>query len=138
MKTENQFFRILRYSLYVEGYGSGMSWISSSEAIVRVQVKGLHGVVHEVACGNGSVNAIDNALRKALVKYYPRIARVRLVGYKVRKINGGRGTESLVEVTVTSSDSKKKWVTRGISGNLIDASLFAVVEGLKKELRFLS
>ena len=84
----------------------------------------------EVAEGNGPVSALDLALRKALVKFYPEIADFHLTDYKVRILDGGAGASAKTRVLVESSDGEQRWTTVGVSTNIIDASYQAVVEGL--------
>ena len=85
----------------------------------------------EAAEGNGPVSALDAALRKALVNFYPMIAEFQLRDYKVRIIDGGSGTSAKTRVLVESSNGQQRWTTVGVSTNIIDASYQAVVEGLE-------
>jgi 2-isopropylmalate synthase len=140
MGMENKFFCLVKYQVVVEeNFSSGEE--PPVEATLKVDVfraqDHVSERVHKVAEGNGPVNAIDKALRKALADFYPEIAKVRLVDYEVRKRNGDIGTEASVEVTVTSSDGTNTWVTRAISSNSIRASLFALAESIEKELSHL-
>ncbi len=89
---------------------------------------------HTAAVGNGPVNALDGALRKALVRFYPRIAEVRLVDYKVRVLDGDRGTGAVVRVLVESADAEDHWTTVGVSNNVIEASWQALVDALDYKL----
>jgi len=136
MSTENEFFKVLWFRVQVEEAFSGHGR-KSSEATIKVEVRTRDGkteTVHKVADGIGPVNALDNALRKALNGFFPEVANVCLVDYEVHKRNGKEGTESLVEVTITSSDGTNKWVTKATSGNIIRASLVALAKSLKSEL----
>ena len=85
----------------------------------------------EVAEGNGPVAALDAALRKALVNFYPAIAQFYLTDYKVRILDGGAGTSAKTRVLVESSNGNQRWTTVGVSPNILDASYQAVVEGLE-------
>ena len=85
----------------------------------------------EVAEGNGPVSALDKALRKALVQFYPQIAAFHLTDYKVRILDGTEGTEAKTRVLVESSNGEQRWTTVGVSSNIIDASYQAVVEGIE-------
>lgn len=137
ISTENKFFRILSYRVQIEGSVYGSKWTSSSEATMKVRITKRDGkavIEHKVADGNGPVNALDNALRKALADHFPEIADVHLIDYEVYKPNDESGTESSVEVKVTSSDGINNWVTTGVSTNSIEASLVAVAKGIEKEL----
>lgn len=103
-----------------------------SEATIMVRVKGQ--VEHTVAVGNGPVNALDHALRRALEKFYPVLKDVRLLDYKVRVLAGNRGTESRVRVLIESGDGKMKWGTVGVSENIIEASWQALVDSIEYKL----
>ena len=102
---------------------------SLSEAMVKVRV-GTE-IMHTVAEGNGPVNALDQALRKALLKFYPSLAKVKLVDYKVRILEESVGTESQVRVLLESSDGVDEWRTVGSSANIIEASWLALADGLE-------
>jgi 2-isopropylmalate synthase len=100
-----------------------------SEAIVKVKVGGE--IIHEAAEGDGPINALDLALRKALLKFYPSLKRVKLVDYKVRILEESTGTESQVRVLIESSDGVDAWRTVGGSTNIIEASWLALADGLE-------
>jgi len=100
-----------------------------SEAMLKVRV-GTE-VMHTAAEGNGPVNALDQALRKALLQFYPSLAQVRLVDYKVRILEESVGTESQVRVLIESSDGVKEWRTVGSSTNIIEASWLALADSLE-------
>jgi 2-isopropylmalate synthase len=89
---------------------------------------------HTVAEGYGPVNALDAALRRALVNFFPKLKGVELTDYKVRIINGTTGTAAKTRVLITSSDSKREWGTVGVSTNIIEASLEALVDSLEYAL----
>ncbi len=84
--------------------------------------------------GDGPVNALDNALRKALTKFYPDIQEMGLVDFKVRVIDGASGTASKVRVRIESRDSKEIWSTIGVSENIIEASWRALVDSIQYKL----
>jgi len=100
-----------------------------AEAMVKVRVGSE--VIHTVAEGNGPVNALDQALRKALLQFYPDLAAVKLVDYKVRILEESTGTESLVRVLIESSDSVEEWTTVGSSSNIIEASWLALADSVE-------
>ena len=100
-----------------------------SEAMVKVKV-GTE-IMHTAAEGNGPVNALDRALRKALLQFYPSLAQVRLVDYKVRILEESIGTESQVRVLIESSDGVNSWRTVGSSTNIIGASWLALADSLE-------
>ncbi len=99
------------------------------EAIVKVNVGG--DLQHTAAEGNGPVNALDAALRKALLQYYPSLQAVRLVDYKVRILEESYGTESRVRVLVESTDGEHDWRTVGSSTNIIEASWIALTDSME-------
>ncbi|MEM6424322.1 MAG: citramalate synthase [Cyanobacteria bacterium P01_C01_bin.73] len=100
-----------------------------SLATVKVRVHGQE--ILEAAEGNGPVSALDRALRKALLNFYPAIAQFHLTDYKVRILDGTAGTAAKTRVLIESSDGSQRWTTVGVSPNIIDASYQAVVEGLE-------
>jgi len=91
-------------------------------------------IEHTAAQGNGPVNALDGALRKALVKFYPEIQEVRLHDYKVRVLGGGEGTGAVVRVLIESGDEHERWGTVGVSPNVIEASWQALVDSMDYKL----
>jgi 2-isopropylmalate synthase len=100
-----------------------------SEAVVKVKVD--NEIMHTAAEGNGPVNALDQALRKALLRFYPSIAAVRLVDYKVRILEESIGTGSQVRVLIESTDGVDEWRTVGSSTNIIEASWLALADSLE-------
>jgi len=100
-----------------------------SEAMVKVRVGG--DVFHTAAEGNGPVNALDAALRKALLQFFPSLAVVKLVDYKVRILEESDGTKSTVRVLIESSDGEKEWHTVGSSTNIIEASWIALADSME-------
>lgn len=105
---------------------------SLSEATIMVKVGGH--IEHTAAIGNGPVNAIDNALRKALEKFYPQLRDVKLHDYKVRVLTAGKGTSAKVRVLVESGDEDRRWGTVGVSENIIEASWQALVDSIEYKL----
>jgi 2-isopropylmalate synthase len=100
-----------------------------TEAIVKISVNGEEE--HTVAEGDGPVNALDSALRKALSRFYPFISEVNLLDYKVRIIDGSQGTGARTRVLIVSGAGNSQWGTVGVSNNLIEASWEALVESLE-------
>jgi 2-isopropylmalate synthase len=100
-----------------------------SEATVKVKVG--DEVIHTAAEGNGPVDALDAAMRKALMFFYPQLEVVRLVDYKVRVIEGARGTDARVRVIIESTDGEREWNTVGSSTNIIEASWLALADSLE-------
>jgi 2-isopropylmalate synthase len=91
-------------------------------------------IEHTAATGKGPVNAIDNALRKALDKFYPTLKNVKLHDYKVRVLTAGKGTSAKVRVLVESGDEEESWGTVGVSVNIIEASYQALVDSIEYKL----
>ena len=119
-------FRVLDYTCLVE-QRSGRELLS--EATVKVQVAGE--VLHTAADGNGPVNALDGALRKALRAFYPVLDTVHLVDYKVRIIDGATATAARTRVIIDSQDGSRTWSTMGSDTNIIAASAQALVDSLE-------
>jgi 2-isopropylmalate synthase len=84
--------------------------------------------------GNGPVNALDNALRKALVKFYPQVNEMNLVDFKVRIVEGSEGTAAKVKVLFDTRDREEMWSTIGVSENIIEASWQALVDSIQYKL----
>lgn len=105
---------------------------SICEATVKVRVGA--GAGHTVAEGDGPVNALDKALRDALVEFYPRLKKVVLTDYKVRILESSTGTGARTRVLIQSTDGKEEWGTVGVNDNIIEASLQALVDSLEYAL----
>ncbi|THB64179.1 MAG: citramalate synthase [Desulfovibrio sp.] len=107
-----------------------------SEATVMVEVEGVEA--HTAALGHGPVNALDNALRKALRPFYPRLDEMKLMDFKVRVLSGTQvrpgGTASTVRVLIESADKDSTWVTVGVSFNIIEASWQALIDSVTYKL----
>jgi 2-isopropylmalate synthase len=119
-------FRILDFTVLVE-QRDGRELLA--EATVKVEVAGE--VLHTAAEGNGPVNALDAALRKALGAFYPELDAVHLVDYKVRIIDGTAATGARTRVIIDSSDGSRTWSTMGSDTNIIAASAAALVDSLE-------
>lgn len=105
---------------------------SICEATVKVRVGDQ--VHHTVAEGDGPVNALDGALRSALVKSFPQLKKVSLTDYKVRILNSNAGTAAKTRVLIESSDGREEWGTVGVSENIIEASLQALADSIEYAL----
>jgi len=105
---------------------------SICEATVRVRVG--QTVHHTVAEGDGPVNALDGALRAALVQSFPQLRKMRLTDYKVRILDTTSGTAAKTRVLIESTDGKREWSTVGVSVNIIEASLQALVDSIEYAL----
>lgn len=105
---------------------------SLAEATVIVKVDGV--TEHTAAIGNGPVNALDTAFRKALEKFYPSLKDVKLLDYRVRVVSTKQGTGSVVRVLIESSDGNTNWSTVGVSENIVEASWKALVDSIEYKL----
>jgi 2-isopropylmalate synthase len=105
---------------------------SIAEAVVKVRVG--EQSEHRVAEGDGPVNALDAALRSALVRYYRQLQDVQLTDYKVRIIDSKSGTAARTRVLIESSDGTTEWGTVGVHDNIVEASLQALVDSLEYAL----
>jgi 2-isopropylmalate synthase len=104
-------------------------------AEATIMLEGPDGrIEHTAAQGNGPVNALDRALRKALGKFYPEVEQVRLHDYKVRVLGNQEGTEAIVRVLIESGDEHARWGTVGVSHNVIEASWQALVDSMDYKL----
>ena len=99
-----------------------------------VKVKVGETTEHTVSEGDGPVNALDGALRKALERHFPRLKEMNLVDYKVRVINARAGTAARVRVVIESKDQNAVWGTVGVSENVIEASWLALVDAFDHKL----
>jgi 2-isopropylmalate synthase len=106
--------------------------LACSHAWVKVLVEGQHEMA--AAEGDGPVNALDGALRRALFRFFPRLAKVRLEDYKVRVIDGKDATAARVRVLIESTDGQRSWNTVGVSQDIIDASRAALVDSIEYKL----
>jgi 2-isopropylmalate synthase len=122
------YFDVESFRIIVERRHNAMGdLVTISEASVRVKVAGE--TLHNVATGNGPVNALDEALRKDLGKYSTHLSDLKLVDYKVRILTSG--TEAVTRVMVESADSTgNRWSTVGVSPNIVDASFEALTESI--------
>jgi 2-isopropylmalate synthase len=111
---------------------SGEKGRVTTEATVKLQVRGKAD--HTVGEGDGPVNALDNALRKSLEKFYPSLKSMSLTDYKVRVVNAAAGTAAKVRVLIESRDQKDEWTTMGVSTNLIEASWLALIDAVEYKL----
>jgi 2-isopropylmalate synthase len=122
-----ELFELVGYRVIVEKRGGDAEAIT--EATLKLRVNGEE--VLTVAEGDGPVNALDSALRKALTDHYPDLSGIRLTDFKVRVINVKEGTAAKVRTIVDSADATETWSTVGVSKNIIDASWHAVVDSIE-------
>ncbi len=122
-------FQRLAYRVNVEADAQGHP---VTEATVKVRTSGE--TMHTVSEGDGPVNALDGALRKALQPYYPRLVEMHLVDYKVRVVNARAETAARVRVVIEWRDDEAVWGTVGVSENIIEASWLALVDSFEYKL----
>jgi 2-isopropylmalate synthase len=116
----------------VEGYETTVRRdrsVSVCQATVKLLVKG--SAAHTVAEGDGPVNALDSALRAALVGFYPQVKKIQLTDYKVRILDSGSGTGAKTRVLIESTNGREEWGTVGVHDNIIEASLAALVDSME-------
>ena len=107
--------------------------VTESEATIHLQIKDEEKMT--VGIGNGPVNAIDSALRKALISLYPTLEDLKLTDYKVMILSSEKGTGAVTRVLIESTDSSQKhWTTVGVSSNIIDASYNAIYDSITFKL----
>ncbi len=123
------FFDLISFRVIVENRGDGKL---VSEATIKVKVNGV--LENTVGEGDGPVNALDQALRKALTKFYPSLSEVHLTDFKVRVLDAKEGTAAKVRVLIESRDKKDSWGTVGVSENIIEASWDALVDSIDYKL----
>lgn len=128
--THRKFFSVIGFRVIDEKRHEDEQPIS--EATIKVKVGGK--IEHTAAEGTGPVNALDNALRKALEKFYPKLKDVKLHDYKVRVLPAGQGTASSIRVLIESGDKEGRWGTVGVSANVIEASYQALIDSVEYKL----
>jgi len=124
-----KFFELEGFKVVIEKHGSKKI---TSEAVIKVKVNGIKE--HTAAEGDGPVNALDNALRKALKDFYPALSKMHLADFKVRVLEEKAGTAARVRVLVESQDENDTWSTIGVSENIIEASWQALVDSVEYKL----
>ena len=129
LKLYKPWFERVTYRVNIEARENGTP---ITEATVRLKVAGQ--IEHTASEGDGPVNALDGALRKALVRFYPRLNEVQLTDYKVRVVNPRAGTAARVRVVIESRDGADVWGTVGVSENVIEASWLALVDAIEFKL----
>ncbi len=130
MGLDKEFFTLAGFRIMNNKYRLDMP--SLTEATIRLSVN--DDEVHTASMGDGPVNALDQALRKALTRFYPALKEVELADYKVRVLSGERGTGAKVRVLIESRDRNCSWGTVGVSLNIIEASWQALVDSINYKL----
>ena len=129
LKKYNKFFELEGFRVVIEKRSDNKI---TSEAIIKLKVKGVKE--HTAAEGDGPVNALDNALRKALKDFYPTLSKMRLSDFKVRVLEEKAGTAARVRVLIQSQDDSDTWSTIGVHENIIEASWQALVDSVEYKL----
>lgn len=128
-KKYKNFFELLGFRVIVEKREDNKL---ISEATVKLKVEGI--LQHTASEGDGPVNALDNALRKALLGFYPTLSKMHLTDFKVRVLDEREGTAAKVRVLIQSQDEKDNWITIGVSENIIEASYNALLDSIEYKL----
>jgi 2-isopropylmalate synthase len=128
LKHQEPPFKVEAYHVSMRGNGG----TSVCEATVKLKVG--DELAHTVAEGDGPVNALDSALRAALVRFFPRLQKVQLTDYKVRILESSTGTAARTRVLIECTDGHDEWGTVGVSENIIEASLQALTDGIEYAL----
>ncbi len=123
---DSKFFDVKDFRVLCEEHWQGDY---SASAIIKVKVNGVEEVT--AAEGDGPVNALDRALRKALEFFYPQLKKMRLTDYKVRVLDTSKATAAKVRVHIESTDGEKVWGTVGVSTNIIEASWNALIDSIE-------
>lgn len=123
------FFNVLDSKVNVVNDNNGDT---TAEAVLKLEVNGE--IEHTASNGDGPVNALDNALRKALLRFYPEVSLIKLVDYKVRVLDEKEGTAAKVRVMIQSGDGVETWSTVGVSENIIEASFHALSDSINYKL----
>lgn len=129
LKKYKSFFELEGFRVVIEKISNKKI---TSEAIIKLKVKGVKE--HTAAEGDGPINALDNALRKALKEFYPALAKMHLSDFKVRVLDEKAGTASKVRVLIQSQDESDNWTTIGVHENIIEASWQALVDSIDYKL----
>ena len=132
LRPYRPFFELERFRLVCElgtGMGDGRR---NSTAMIKVSAEGGEEITADE--GNGPVNALDRALRKSLEKFYPRLSEMKLTDFKVRVIDAGAATRSIVRVMIESTDGARIWNTVGVSTDIIEASWLALLDSVENKL----
>ena len=123
------FFEFREYQVNI--HEPALNGVNSS-AMIKIAVDGKEEIT--AAEGDGPVNALDNAMRRALERFYPAIKQVRLTDYKVRVLDSDRATAANVRVLIESADEYESWTTTGVSTDVIDASWRAMLDAIEYKL----
>ncbi len=124
------FFALNEYNVSIHEFSANRS----NNAVAKVKISVGEQVESVSAEGDGPVNALDKAIRRALERFYPQISEVRLVDYKVRVLDSDKATAAKVRVLIESADQNGSWTTIGVSTDIIDASWRAMLDAIEYKL----
>ena len=124
------FFELNDYKVSVQEFSESRS----NNAVAKVKITVAGQVESATAEGDGPVNALDKAIRKALERFYPQISEVKLIDYKVRVLDSDKATAAKVRVLIESADQHRSWTTIGVSTDIIDASWRAMCDAIEYKL----
>lgn len=130
--TQKRFFNLKSFRVINQKNAMDQLMETEAEATIRLEVGGE--LVHTAALGDGPVNALDKALRKALVRFYPSLADMWLNDYRVRVLASEHGTGARVRVLIESKDHESEWGTVGVSNDILEASWQALVDSITYKL----
>jgi 2-isopropylmalate synthase len=123
------YFEIIDFKIISSHYSNEGDNLSKASALIKVRVNEKFEITADE--GDGPVNAIDKALRKALEVFYPVLERMKLIDFKVRIVSGGENTAATTRVLIESTDGKTSWTTVGASKDIINASMIALLDSLE-------
>jgi len=124
------FFKLIQFKVFIDEPSTEDSY--SASALIKIEVDGREEIT--AAQGDGPVNAMDKALRKALERFYPQLKKVHLSDYKVRVLESQDATAATVRVLIETTDGETSWTTVGVSTDIIDASWQALVDSIEYRL----
>lgn len=130
MNRYTPFFELVAFKVVDEKKGETDESLSEVQLTLRIGSEERHAT----AMGNGPVNAMDNALRNALIPAYPQLSGLKLTDFKVRVLTSGQTTRAMVRVLIETTDGQQKWGTVGVSANLVDASYQALADAAQYKL----
>ena len=124
------FFQVESWRVIVDAHGDAAGGVTSAAAEATVKVMAGGERIVAVGEGNGPVNALDHALRSALSRAYPELAKLQLIDYRVRIVDAAHGTDAVTRVLVETSDGETSWETVGVHPNIIEASWEALLDAV--------
>lgn len=130
LKGKEEDFELIGYRVMI----SHQPELSRTVSEATVQIKIGDAIQHTVAEGTGPVEALDDALRKAIAPAFPEISEVELIDFKVRILDSQHGADAIIRVQIESTDGKEIWGTVGASDNIIEAAWEALVDSVEYKI----